>query len=131
MSGAESEPRVIATGRSKEPARPRRSRRCLRCGYDLTGIVLERGRSCPECGTPIGEAVGMSWLIDAKGEAVRRVLARGARLAWLGLVLYPVPMVGALIETAGWFRLTGAGAVAGSSLVSFVARLLTGLSLAA
>ena len=46
--------RVLSDGRLREPKPKHVLGRCLDCGYNLTGNV---SGICPECGTPVPDAI--------------------------------------------------------------------------
>ncbi|MEM7754177.1 MAG: hypothetical protein AAF297_00920 [Planctomycetota bacterium] len=79
--------------------------RCLGCGYALEGLPA-RGAACPECGRPIDEFETSDPLGPVPWrEAVAARSGAGLALAGLATVAF-VPAVGAVVEAAGWWRLT-------------------------
>ncbi len=119
---------VMSTGRSKagteqlgdsgdrgSPARVCGGLLCMRCGYDLSGLVSDG--NCPECGTPIAESMRGNLLVDRSPEYVR-TLKRGISLVLNGILLYFVVMIMTIVGTVGFAFLSSASGSGSPSFLS-------------
>ncbi|MEM0982963.1 MAG: hypothetical protein AAGI17_03330 [Planctomycetota bacterium] len=91
---------------------------CVVCGYSLAGAPTD-AEVCAECGTPIERARG-GVRAAREDDPVARRLRSGAELAWAGLLTFLIlPVLGAGIESVGWWRLSSPTDAAGKRLPTF------------
>jgi len=101
------EPRVIAGEAAVRAERPAVGERgsCFGCGYALSGLPASVA-ACPECGRFIDDRPSPDPIGPVSaGEARAAVWGAGIALAGLAAVAV-APFVGAVVEAAGWWRLT-------------------------